>query len=67
MASQYRLIIKNAKQLVTVCGNGEKMKIGKQMDEVTIARTGPSLFQLNNNNFKIILYYSTKRGIIACT
>jgi hypothetical protein len=34
MAAQYRLLIKNAKQLVTVCSNGEKMKIGKQMDEV---------------------------------
>eukprot|EP00029_Vermamoeba_vermiformis_P006214 TRINITY_DN2375_c0_g1_i1.p1 TRINITY_DN2375_c0_g1~~TRINITY_DN2375_c0_g1_i1.p1 ORF type:complete len:427 (-),score=68.94 TRINITY_DN2375_c0_g1_i1:31-1311(-) len=49
MASQYRLLIKNAKQLVTICSNGEKMKIGKQMDEVAIIENGAVVIDNNGN------------------
>jgi hypothetical protein len=31
----HKLIVRNAKQLVTVCSQGEKVKIGNDMDKVT--------------------------------
>lgn len=42
----YKLRLKNAKQVVTVCNAGEKMKRGKEMDQVSIIENGTVVVDL---------------------
>ncbi|KAL6054226.1 putative imidazolonepropionase [Balamuthia mandrillaris] len=39
-ATTYALRVRNAKQLVTVCSNGELFKVGKAMDQVSVIENG---------------------------
>ena len=45
----YRLIVRHAKQVVTVCQNGEMLLKGSAMNNICILEGGPTSIVINNN------------------
>lgn len=45
----HRLIVRHAKQVVTVCQNGETLLKGSAMNNVCVLEEGPTSIVINNN------------------